>query len=570
MKSKVIKVFEWGFVILTFLLLLYRITLHADVSDEIMNLSISYRITQGDLPFYHIQEAYQIGAIFTAPFVWLFVKLTGGTEGIILYSRVIYILALIGCAMFMWHLLKRYLRKDIAFFLSYIIVFFELFSLFYLWYDSEAVIFCLLGNIFIAKALEQSARLKKRYAYLAIAGIVHCCMAAAHVALIPMAVGTALCLGVLVFFHYEKQISAAVKCVFAYASVPLAVLVLGFLLVLFTGNLVTVVEFLKGLLLSRGVGEFHLWETLWSVAESYFSVNPCFLKGTILLLLLYPAVLIFPKLFPLLALGITALPIYNQFVLPHTSVRGVPNYLSYIALWGVLLYLLIRKKETFDRCLLYIFWIPQILAVLFIPLFSLTSSYGPIKAWQMCLPGALAALYYMVRVWKEKSEESFGICKLLFMAVSLTLLYGGYSFVFLNQPAVESQYKRMEEGIYKGIKVNPDMECMAELQQMIKGYSDGCETILASSGIRPIYLMTDLRPFTRTTESATFFDGDVQRWGRQLEYFERFQNIPDIMFLEYYDLQDIFFEEVLYKNYELLAVETIGKHEIYVYKRIVQ
>ena len=125
MRNKVIKICEWGFVILTFTLLLYRITLHADVDDEIMNLSIAYRMTKGDIPFYHIQESYQLGAIFLAPFLWFYVKLTGGTTGIVLYSRLIYIAVLAICAILTYRSLQHYLKKGLAFFISYVIVFFE-------------------------------------------------------------------------------------------------------------------------------------------------------------------------------------------------------------------------------------------------------------------------------------------------------------------------------------------------------------------------------------------------------------------------------------------------------------
>ena len=38
--NKIQKICGYGFVIITFALLLYRITLHADVDDEIMNLNI--------------------------------------------------------------------------------------------------------------------------------------------------------------------------------------------------------------------------------------------------------------------------------------------------------------------------------------------------------------------------------------------------------------------------------------------------------------------------------------------------------------------------------------------------
>lgn len=571
MTKKIAKAGQWGFVILTFALLLYRITLHADVNDEIMNLSISYRIILGDIPFYHVQEVYQIGAIFMVPFVWLFVKLTGGTTGIVLYSRVLYILVLVGCAVLMYRLLRNYMRKDLAFFLSYVIVFFELFSLYYLWYDSMAVIFCLLGNLAIVKAVDLCKGGTKRYLFLMLAGMLHFCMAAVHVGLIPMALGTALFLFMLVCLHYRRNWKRAVKCVGAYAFFPIVILLLALLIILVTGNLENVIVYLQNMLGSRGSQMQSISDILREVIDSYMVTNSYLINLTKGLLVVYVLTLIFPKLYPVLMFGIIIFPIYNQYRLPETSVRGLPNYLSYLALWAPLLFLLLRKKEKLDWCLWYIFWLPFPLSAVFTPLFSLTSVYGPIKAWQMCLPAGLAALYYMIRLWKEKvGENSIVICKLLTAVVCLTLLWTGYRFVFLNQPLIEKDDVRLTEGIYAGIKVNESMECMPEMQKMVQKYVDGAETILASSEIRCIYLMSDLRPFTRTTEMATNSDGTMRRWWRQLDYFWKIGNIPDLMFLEWYDLEDEGIYGILDVYYEPACVEYIGEHTIYVYKRAEQ
>lgn len=571
MSNKIAKIGQWGFVIITFALLLYRITLHADPYDEIMNLNISYRIVLGDIPFYHIQESYQTGAVFLVPFLWIFVKLTGGTTGIVLYSRVVYILVLAGSAVLAYRMFKRYMDKENAFFLSYTIVFFELFSLFYLWYDSVAVIFFLLGDFAIIKAMRQKRFARKKYLYLALAGLLHSCMVFAHVALIPMALGIAALIGILVYRYYRKDIGKVLRCVWAYGAVPIAGVMSVLFAALLTSNLGTLFNTLISMLTSRGLGSesINFWEIINSVIESYVSINGYFIKISVVLLCIYVLSWFLPKLFPILAFGIVILPIYNQFLLPETSVRGLPNYLSYLALWCPFLYLMVQKKAKTDRCLFYILWVPILLSVVFIPLFSLTGTYGPVKAWQMCLPGALATLYYMVRVWRQRvGQGSMKMCQFLYMLVTLALLLNAYKFVYLNQPMIESDDTRITEGIYWGIKVNPEMEYMAELQEMVETYSEGCETILASGEIRPIYLMTDLKPFTRTTENATFFDGDIRRWRLQKEYFAKFNDLPDIMFLESYDLQDEYFWDILNTDYELTASEIIGGHEIFVYKKI--
>ena len=566
--SRLQKISGYAFVVLTFALLLYRITLHADINDEIMNLSIAYRMIKGDIPFYHIQESYQLGAVFLVPFLWVYVKLTGGTTGIVLYSRVIYIAMLVLCAYLTYRLLKHYLKKDLAFFISYTIIFFQLFCMFYLWYDTEAVIFLLLGDLALVWALEQGNTKRQQYLFLMLSGVLHTCMAVAHVATIPVALGIAMILFALVYFQYGKQIVKALTCVLSYAAVPIVLVLCILLFLLVTGHLGEGVAFLTELIEGRLQIEFNLLEIVLRVKDTYMGLNSYLVQLTKLLLPLYVMVWFFPKLFPVLAFGVVGLSIINQFLMLHTSTKGLPNYIAYVALWAPLFYLLLKKKEKMDRCMFYLFVLPIFISAVFIPLFSMTSDYGPIKAWQMFLPGMIATLYFIARVWKEKiGEATICSCKIFYVLVSLSLLYNAYSFVYLCYPMITWEDTRLTEGIYAGIKVNESMTCMVDMQNMVERYTDGCETILASSGIRTIYLMTDLKPCTATTEFAATGGGEDRHWNRQLEYFKRFQAYPDIMFLEAYDLGDEGFTELKDQKYDFIEMEEIGEHQIFIYKK---
>jgi len=570
MGRKIVRIGQAGFVLLTFALLLYRITLHADVYDEIMNLNIAYRIVLGDIPFYHIQESYQVGAIFLVPFIWLFVKVTGSTTGIVLFSRVLYILVLVGCAAAAYRLFRRCMDKGNAFFLSYVIVFFEMLSMFYLWYDSLAVIFFWLGDIAILNALVEEKSIKKRYYYLILAGLLHSCMAFVHVALIPTALFIAVMICILFWLYREKKVGKVLSVLGAYAFVPIvavgAIVIIG----VATSKLDLLLETLLRMLTSRGLGSeaIDFVAIIKSIIVSYININFYFVKISIVLVALYILTWFLPKIFPVLALAIVVLPIYNQYLLPESSVQGLPNYLSYLALWAPLLYLMIKKKDVMDSGILCIGWIPMIISGIFIPLFSITGTNGPVKAWQMCLPGAMATLYFMARIWKQRIDYlDIGMCRFLYAIVSLTLLLNAYKYVYLNQPMIEFSDKRLTEGIYWGLKVNSDMECMVDIQRIVEKHSEGCETILASNDIRSVYLMTDLKPFTRSTENGTFSDGDTMRWRLQKEYFAKFNGLPDIMFLEAYDLQDEYFWDILNQNYVLIAEEATDLHYIYVYKK---
>jgi len=568
MKIKIREIGFWGFVIISFVLLIYRITLHADVADEITNLNISYRISLGAIPFYHLEEAYQAGDIFLVPFIWLFVKLTGGTTGIVLYSRVVYIAVLLTLALLTYKMFSRYVEKATAFLISYVIVFFEIYSLFYIWYDTAAIIFFLLGDLAIVNALENSTSAKKKYLFLALAGLCHSCMVVAHVALAPMAVGIGILIAVLVCRYYDKKILSGLKCMLAYASLPLGAIVVALPVAHVIMGLDNLFAMLLGMLNSRGAIDFNIVKLVGDIVTTYFTVNELFLWVSIVLLVFYLLVWKQPKLYVFLAMGIVILPIYNQFAMGESIDKGLANYLSYISLWAPFLYALVRKKDKLDRCLLYVFCIPILFSAVLIPMLSITGSRGPIKSWQMCLPGAVAALYYMAKVWKENyKKDEFQICNVLLMVVSAAMLFNSYTYNFLNAPLIQASDKRMTEGIYWGIKVNSNMESFAQIQDLVEEYAEGAETIAASAEIKSIYLMTDLMPFVRTTEMLTHLDGEYYQWDRQLAYYERFGQLPDVMFLQPYDLVDDDIWNLIHAHYQEMTIADIGDYRITVYRK---
>lgn len=568
MSSKIQKIGFWTFVVISFSLWLYRITLHADVADEITNLTISYRISLGAIPFYHLEESFQAGDIFLVPFLWLFVKLTGGTTGIVLYSRVVYIGVLLVVALLTYKMLARYLEKSTAFLISYVIAFFEIYSLFYLWYDTAAIIFFLLGDLAIVNALENSKSRKQMYLFLALAGLCHTCMVIAHVALAPMAVGIGVLVAVLVYRYYEKKILSGVKCMLAYASLPLTALIIILPIAHVIMGLDNLFAMVLELLNSRGEIDFNMIKLAKDIVTTYFTVNEYFLSISIVLLVLYILVWIQPKLYVFLAMGIVILPIYNQAAMGNSIDRGLPNYLSYITLWAPYLYGLIRKKDKLDRCLLYVFCVPILFSAVLIPMLSITGSRGPIKSWQMCLPGAIAALYYLIKVWKERyAGDRRETRNLLLMVVSITLVYNAYTYNFLDEPLIQPSDNRITKGIYWGIKVNPNMECMEDIQELVEMYTRGAETIAASTTIRSIYLMTDAMPYARSTEMLTYWGGECYKWDHQLAYYERFGELPDALFLESYDLGDAQMWEVIGEYYQEMIIAKIGDYKITVYRK---
>lgn len=113
------------FVFITAGLLLWRITISATPYDEVINVSLAYRLSLGQLPFYEAQEAFQTGAIILAPFLWLYTTVIGSTDGIILFSRFLYLAALAALGMLTFRVFKKIVPFRVAFYMGYLCIFFK-------------------------------------------------------------------------------------------------------------------------------------------------------------------------------------------------------------------------------------------------------------------------------------------------------------------------------------------------------------------------------------------------------------------------------------------------------------
>lgn len=77
-------------------------------SDETLYSAISGRFYNGDSLFYHEWFPTQLSSVLTLPLYSLYVNITGGTCGIILYFRILYVLFELISAIFVFSIIKRH------------------------------------------------------------------------------------------------------------------------------------------------------------------------------------------------------------------------------------------------------------------------------------------------------------------------------------------------------------------------------------------------------------------------------------------------------------------------------
>lgn len=554
------------FIICTFLLLLYRISIHADIYDEIINLDISYRVALGEIPFYNCWDSFQSGDILLAPFLWLYLKIVGKTSGIVLYSRFVYVCALLIVAIVIYFIFKNIFSKKAAFLLGYLFCFFQLYGLFYLWYDTFSVIFLTLGCLFTYGGLS-----KNRYNKILLfcGGIFHGLMAFSYPSFVLLAVFNA----VLLFIYLGKFQKDSWKKGIFYIFGGLTVIFLFLIYVCFVigvSNFLTTLDIILSYRSLSGTGGSFI---LFDIISSFFCVNKITIVPTMLLILIF-FVGMKKKKFEgliegLIIIGILLTAIINQVFLPE-DMKGLANFMAYLALWAPVMYVLrSQKKEKMDRTIIFFLWLPSILSSICVALLTVYAENGPIKSWQGFILAGIVTIYYMCDYFIQSTQKSFLFSPQFWIGTIICiLLVIQYNYIYLNQPYITSSNIRIQEGIYKGIKVNTSMECWVDIQNAINYYTKNKSSILAGNRLRPIYLMTDLIPAVPTTEAPCYFKNGQYHWDMTIKYFETHDIFPEIMFLEPYEIDNPDIQNILEERYELIGEEYIGDYSILVYSYV--
>lgn len=560
-------IFRILFIGITLFLLIYRISLHADIYDEIINLTVSYRIALGDVPFYNCWEAYQGGDILMAIFIFLYVNIMGTTSGIIFYARGLYLICLFLLAIYTYFIFRKRIDKTIAFYLSYIICFFEIYGLFYLWYDTVSIIFLFLGCLLVIDSLFEESVVKK-ILKLILAGIVHCWMALSYPAFAVLAVAIGISLGAVEYAYFGKKVKNTLTSLVSYGigAVIFLSCFLGYLQIrIGLDRCLETFHIISG---SRGINSIGFLSMISAVCVSYLNVNQFLIIVSIIMFALFFKSLRQEKYIPIFLAGLFILPFFNLFFIEKRLYLGLADYLSYIMLGCPFVYSLLKNRNKFDTMMIMFFFIPSIFSVLLIPTTTVYGDVGPIKSWQACLPGAIATLYFASRVLMEMGKRFFLLNNILLCVVTVILLVNSYSYVYLNQPYIKSSDKRITDGIYCGIKVNENMLYVSQLRGVLSNYTEGKQTILAGSNLREIYLMSKLRPFVWSVEAPAYYKEDELCWDMAIEYFEYFNDLPDLICVEQWELMNEKIEKIIDKYYKQVFEGNIGSTYIYIFEKI--
>lgn len=512
-------------------LVIVRAFLCIHITDEIFNIGQAFRTIQGNVFLVENWDYFQTGDSFLTPFLFVFYKITGSTDGIVLFSRIVFIVLQIMLSALMYKILSRSFERISALFAVLIYSTAVSFLLFYMWYDNWEIFFRLIGLFLVFYVISgEKTDTRNSYILVFIAGIAHALMVFAYP---TMAV---LFIYVLVLlFAYKRKQSAKGNTIRATAYILGALLVfvvfLVYVLKIGTRNLFVFNSVMSkaGLSSTGREGFFSLSATLSKlkalIVENVIHYMFALLIFAVDILILYVfrksklRVLLFCTL---MAAGCVVLLLMTVF-----RSDSLNTLMTYLSLYTVPLYILVRKNSEKVGKYKDLIMVLSVSSVITGVVYSMTALAGAIKFSAGARTGAIVTVLLLFELiskseMKFDRKTAFGILASFFVILNVFALYSN-SFEGLKPLTCNTVIR---SGIYKGIVDVP--ENAKRYETVGKDLSDvireGDKTIGCGPYAMEFYLMSDLKP-----DAANLWDPN--NTDLLFAYYEMYYGEPDIIVL---------------------------------------
>ena len=524
------------------------------ITDEVFNIGQALRTIRGNTFLVENWDYFQTGDSFLIPFLYIFCKITGSTEGIVLFSRLVFVALQTLLSVFIYKILSRFFDRMSSFFAVVIYTTAISFLLFYMWYDNWEIFFRLIGLFLIFYAISSFDQKTSGKAYLMVflAGIAHACMVFAYPTMIALYVYVLA----LIFFYRRKQSAKAHNLMALFYILGSALVFAVFMLYV----------------LKIGVGNLFIFNSTMAEAglsstgrEGFFSLASMIEKTKALIVenvIFYMFALVF------FAVGILILYVFRKnkhrilmfcsvmlmgcivlLLMTAFRVDSLNTLMTYMSLYTIPLYILVRKESDKTRHfkdLIMILWISSYIAGV---VYSMTALDGAIKFSAGTRTGAIVTVLLLFEVMKkiEVKTGSKTISGILATVLVVMNVFAVYSFSFDGQKPLECN-AMIKSGIYKGIIDAPDNAKRYEVveKDLAEVITGGDKTIACGPFAMEFYLMSDLTP-----NAANLWDPNNTEL--TFQYYKAYYGEPDIIVLHDSagDVTSPEFLEFVDKNYYL-------------------
>ena len=512
-------------------LVIVRAFLCIHVTDEIFNIGQAFRTIQGNVFLVENWDYFQTGDSFLTPFLFVFYKITGSTDGIVLFSRIVFIVLQIMLSVLMYKILSRSFERISALFAVLIYSTAVSFLFFYMWYDNWEIFFRLIGLFLVFYVISgEKTDPKNAYMLVFIAGIAHALMVFAYP---TMAV---LFIYVLVLlFAYKRKQSAKGNTIRATAYILGALLVfvvfLVYVLKIGTRNLFVFNSVMSkaGLSSTGREGFFSLSATLSKlkalIVENIIHYMFALLIFAVDILILYVfrksklRVLLFCTLMAAGCVGLLLMTVFRS--------DSLNTLMTYLSLYTVPLYILVRKNSENVGKYKDLIMVLSVSSVITGVVYSMTALADAIKFSAGARTGAIVTVLLLFELickseMKLDRKTAFGILASFFVILNVFALYSN-SFEGLKPLTCNTVIR---SGIYKGIVDVPENAKRYETvgKDLSDVITEGDKTIGCGPYAMEFYLMSDLKP-----DAANLWDPN--NTDLLFAYYEMYYGEPDIIVL---------------------------------------
>lgn len=560
--SKKIKIIYDSLFVIVAVLLLYafilRMSCAVGMIDEVFNISIANQLAQGAKPFVECWDLYQTGALFLAPFIYIYKLIAGSTDGIVLFSRYVFLFFNMIAVTLSYLVFRRVIGAKPAILTGLFMLTFAPLSLYYPWYDSVGTNFMLIGLLMLIFGTQLKSE-RNRIIAFSCAGFIHACMCISYPQFVVVALALFICTVLYAIFE-DKKITMPMFYVIGASLVLAAALI--YILVVGKSNIMLFDSEKMKLITARTVtkSKANYINDIKHAATATFKQLMPSLKLQLIPLGIY-FINRFVKKYFLYVLNYLAILICAYFTASKLGHYATIAFFFLIGCWFVLLIWDVPKnKRNFGFKLMLFFATAAILGYFMV---SVTASGADPKCMFGAYAAAMISLIYMsmslkwrsihkiknirnkdsklyfissiklfrkIKIFIKKYENQisvFIICIVLIIANICSIKI--YNKVIFSSTLEISKYDTVTpDGIYKGIKLTQsEIDKTKKYEEAIKSaIKDSDETIMiANQYLIHGYLISDLKPAARGLWSI-YVNGS---FAGTKKYFEDVSGEPDII-----------------------------------------
>ncbi|HEY3316898.1 MAG TPA: hypothetical protein VGK50_00530 [Coriobacteriia bacterium] len=501
----------------TFVLMALRLRYGVDFKDEAYYAALAYRFVLGDRPFVDEMNFLQLPSLMTYPLVKAFVSLTGGTTGIILFMRVMWLVSSAGLAAAGFAFLRTVMRWEVALIACLLPLVSAPFNIPSLSYNSMGSGLLAAGMIVGAWAAVHGRTRR----WLLAAGVLHGLAVFAY----PTLGVAVFAFAAALFVLYRR---GAVKALVAYLGGAAAVGgVLGAILVASgVANVVRDWRFMTKLA-GYGGGESKIVK-LGQQAGTFFIQQPLFLVAVVVAVVLAVALKERGR-WALLLPVVAMFPVHGSHIAYTLVLYAVTLY----GLAGVLLAAGLKGRPLAQR--LYVWGVLPAFAAGCVTAY--TSSNGFMNAAIGFFPALLATSGVMALVMPSaEAKRSLGAALLpwalaIVFALAVVSL-GRYQYRSVYHDSPRRYLKAtVPAGPFAGLRTLPETARFeAQLRGDVAAYVKPGQLVLFFDNFPAGYLFTSARPAANTLWLSYSDNNFGPRDHPTLEWWRRTGKYPDVAF----------------------------------------